>query len=79
MIFDQGAEALAKRHAMSANRCMQVLSVSTYPRAQVESVKWSTFKLRCTYIGNPGDLVNKVLVVGPSSANVEQAVLRIYN
>ena len=29
--------------------------------------------------GNPGDLVNKVLEVDPSSANVEQAVLRIHN
>ena len=37
------------------------------------------FQVALDYIGNPGDLVNKVLEVDPSSANVEQAVLRIYN
>ena len=37
------------------------------------------FQTALKFIGNPGDLVNKVLEVDPSPENVEQVVLRIYD
>ncbi len=39
----------------------------------------SYFQVALDCIGNPGDLVNKVLEVDPCSGNLKQAVLRIYD
>ncbi len=73
-------ETPVKRHAMLASRCMRVYVASTYLHAgsgRVGQMKY--FQAALDRIGNPGDLVNKVLEVDPDSAKTEQVVLRIYD